>query len=460
MTFQPGIRLRLTAWYALALAAGLSLFAAGIWFSMSASLSAALNAALIDRAHSMALFLEHELGDERPSHVKRELDEFSQGLPLGISIEIREARGDVYYSSPFPPRHRGRTHVESITIQNQPYEIRVTGSLEPIQETLHRLRMLLVACTPLVILIAAFGGYWLSRRALLPVAAITDAAKTISIENLSQRLVVPQTGDELQRLSETWNGVLARLEGAVNRLSQFTADASHELRTPLAVIRATAELAARKSRSPETYRAALQEVVTESDRMTQLVEDLLFLARCDAGTSDMPHTPVDLTRIVQDVCATVAPLADSKQIRLRTSLDPTPAIGNAAALRRLTLVLVDNAIKYTPEGGEVEVTLDSRRLTIRDSGIGIPPDSLPHIFERFYQADPSRSNSGYGLGLAQAQSIALRHGATIHVSSKPGSGSTFEVVFPSAEHLTASPELQSTADSKAWHPAPDTSNRR
>jgi heavy metal sensor kinase len=425
------IRARLTAWYALALAAGLSLFAAAIWFSMRASLSADLNANMSDHAHSLAVFFEHELLTGRPSHLTAELSEFSQGLPLGISVEIYDAHGSIVYRSQQSKSGTRRTLVQHPTLANRPYEIRVTGSLEPIDETLDRLRNLLFACTPIVLLIAVIGGYWLSRRALKPVTAIIDAARTIGIENLSLRLDVPQTGDELQRLSETWNAVLARLEGAVNRLLQFTADASHELRTPLALIRATAELAARKSRSPETYRAALREVVAESDRMTQLVEDLLFLARCDAGAAEMPHAPLDLASVVGEACVSAAPLAEAKRIQVTTDLHPTTTLGSAPALRRLALVLLDNAIKYTPEGGHVRVSLADCRLTVADTGAGIPPEALPHIFERFYQVDPSRSNSGYGLGLAQAQSIATRHGASIHVTSELGEGSVFEVTFRS-----------------------------
>jgi heavy metal sensor kinase len=426
------IRARLTAWYALALAAGLSLFAATIWLSMRSSLTSSLDATLAAHGHSLAQFVQNELEGPHPPHLRTELREFSQGLPQGIAIELHDLRGTLVFSSVQHPYAHQRSYAQRVLIGVQSYDIRVFGSLETIDETLGRLRALLLACTPIVILIAASGAYWLSRRALKPVTAIIDAAQTISIDNLSRRLAVPQTGDELQRLSETWNAVLARLEGAVNRLSQFTADASHELRTPLAIIRATAELAARKSRSPESYRAALQEVVAESDRMAQLVEDLLFLARCDAGAGEMAHTSLDLTAIVNEACATIAPLAASKDIQVTTNLAPVTTEGNEAALRRLTLVLVDNAIKYTPGGGHVQVELDTHRLTVTDTGIGIEPESLPHIFERFYQADPSRSNSGYGLGLAQAQSIAVRHGAQIHVTSKPGKGSVFEVAFPEA----------------------------
>jgi methyl-accepting chemotaxis protein len=261
MTFQPSIRLRLTVWYSLALVAGLSLFGGAIWLSMRTSLDRQLNATLADRAHSLEVFFEHELATESLRRVRGELDEFCKGLPLGISVEIHDSAHALVYASPFQTQRHRRIHTETAVIRNQPYEIRVTGSTEMIHETLESLQLLLFACTPIVILIAACGGYWLSRRALRPVDAITQSARNISIDNLSQRLAVAQTGDELQRLSETWNSMLGRLESAVHRLSQFTADASHELRTPLAVIRATAEVAARKSRPAEAYRISLEEVV-------------------------------------------------------------------------------------------------------------------------------------------------------------------------------------------------------
>jgi heavy metal sensor kinase len=443
------IRARLTAWYALALAAGLSLFGAAIWLSMRSSLSASLDATLADHGRSLAQFIQHELESPYPPHLATELREFSQGLPQGISIELRDGKDSLLFASVRQPFRHQHAHLERVFIHGKPYQITVAGSLEPIDETLEQLRNLLFACTPIVILIAAAGGYWLSRRALKPVTSIIDAAQTISIDNLSRRLAVPQTGDELQRLSETWNAVLARLESAVNRLSQFTADASHELRTPLAVIRATAELAARKFRTPEAYRAALNEVVTEADRMAQLVDDLLFLARCDAGARDMPQSDLDLAEVIGEACASLSPLASSKEIHMATQLQPAPVTGNAAALRRLALVLLDNAIKYTPSGGHVTVTLEANRLRVADTGIGIQPEALPHIFERFYQADPARSHSGYGLGLAQAQSIAASHGARILVSSRPGEGSVFEVSFTPP---------QNRDDSKAMRPVPDTSH--
>jgi signal transduction histidine kinase len=429
MTYQPSMRLRLTVWYALALAAGLLIFALGIWLSMRASLLAGMDASLADRALSLESFLKKEMTEIPLSALPEELDDFSHGLPQGTSVEIRKSSGQLFYSYQLPKdtsgyRVQGR--------HGPPFEIRVYASVAPIDALLSHLRMLLLACIPVVILIASFGGYWLSRRALRPVDDITKAARTISIENLSRRLTVPQTGDELQRLSETWNGMLSHLEVAVNRLSRFTADASHELRTPLAVIRTTAELAARRARSPESYRDALNEITAEAERMTRLVEDLLFLARCDAGNAGMPLAALDLAPLVRDACAKISPLAEAKNITLSAALTTAPATGNEAALRRLIFALLDNAIKYSGPGGDVSVELRAAprdlHLIVRDHGAGIPVPALPHIFDRFYQAD--KTHSGYGLGLSLADSIARSHRARIEVTSVPGEGATFDVIFP------------------------------
>ena len=190
--------------------------------------------------------------------------------------------------------------------------------------TLRRLREVLLLATPGVLLIASLGGYWISRRALEPVDDITRAAQTIGIENLSQRLEVPAAGDELQRLSETWNSMLERLEGAVKRLSQFTADASHELRTPIALIRATAELTLRRERSAETYREALKHIMDETDRTTRLIEDLLLLARADAGLPALPLDRVELTPLVRDVCEQGQILAQERQLEISTEAPEQP----------------------------------------------------------------------------------------------------------------------------------------
>lgn len=280
----------------------------------------------------------------------------------------------------------------------------------------------------------------MSRRALEPVDAITRAARSIGIENLSERLEVPAAGDELARLAETWNGMLARLEAAVKRLSEFTADASHELRTPITLIRATAELTLRRDRSAETYREALRHVIGEADRMTRLIEDLLLLARADAGLPALPLDRVELTPLVRDICQQGQILAEERQLEISAELPDQPVYveANDPALRRLLMLLVDNAVKYTPAGGRITVSvaldLSGATVTVRDTGIGIPDTALPHVFERFYRADESRNREagGAGLGLSIARWIAERQHAHLEAESVVGRGSAFRVRFPSA----------------------------
>jgi heavy metal sensor kinase len=305
---------------------------------------------------------------------------------------------------------------------------------------LGRLRAVLLWSAPLVLLIGSLGGYWMSRRALAPVDAITRAAQTIELENLSERLTVPPAGDELARLAETWNTMLGRLEAAVKRLAQFTADASHELRTPVTLIRATAELTLRRERPVETYREALRQIIQEADRTTRLIEDLLLLARADAGLPALPLDRVELTPLVRDVCEQGQILAQERQLEIAAEAPEQPLYvqGNDTALRRLLLLLVDNAVKYTPPGGRitVSVALDASgpTITVRDTGIGIPDAALPHVFERFYRVDESRNRDGggAGLGLSIAQWIAERHHASLEAESVIGQGSAFRVRFPQA----------------------------
>jgi len=229
------------------------------------------------------------------------------------------------------------------------------------------------------------------------------------------------------------NSMLARLEAAVKTLSQFVADASHELRTPLSVIRTTAELALRRPREAASYRDSLQDIAAETDRMTRLVEDLLALARSDTGTVEMPLDPVEVRGIVEDVCAEVRRLAELRDLRIHAELGDREITiaGNRAALHRLFLVVLDNALKFSPAGGTVNVSLrveDSKAIVaIEDFGSGIRPEDLPHIFKRFYRADRARSGSGYGLGLSLAESIARSHGAQIEV--RTGASTVFEVRF-------------------------------
>jgi heavy metal sensor kinase len=415
------IRFRLTAWYAAILTAGLALFGGLIWLSLRHRLYEEIDEDLSGRASRFEQYFKAEAADPG------ELNEFCQALPPHSYIDVHGTRG---FRFRFATASADlRMLQRQFTVNGESFDLEVGTSIKGVKHTLDLLRLLLLSLSPLVIVMACAGGAWLSGRALKPVKGITAAALNISIENLSKRLPVPATGDELADLTEVLNTMLARLEGAVKTLSQFVADASHEFRTPLAVIRTTAELALRRARAPEAYRDSLQEIAVEAERMTVLVEDLLILARSDAGVADMPLSPLDLGEVLQEVLAEMRNLAEFRRITIKPILGNAVISGNRPALHRAFLVLLDNALKYSAEGGEVVVTLSDNSIEIRDFGTGIRSEDLPHIFKRFYQADRARSQGGYGLGLSLAESIVKAHGGSIEVSSVLGEGSSFRVVL-------------------------------
>lgn len=431
------LRFRLTIWYAAFLTAGLGLFGSLVWFSLRHELIADVERDLNGTASRVESFFRSESA-EAGVQVREELEEFSQALPPAGYLHLRGSDGFVfrYPQTPPPSAARFRVQERTFTLNHETFDLELGAPLADVNHVLDLLRLLLLGLIPVVIAIACIGGAWLSERALKPVQDVTNAALAISIENLSGRLPVPTTGDEIARLATVLNSMLARLEAAVTTLSQFAGDASHELRTPIAVIRTTAELALRRERSPESYRVALQEVASESVRMTQLIEDLLALARSDAGAVDMPRSAIDVREVITEVSEEMEGLAETTGIRITLALGERPAIvsGNREALRRLFIVLLDNALKYSRAGGEVILTLARAgarvSASMEDFGEGISETDLPHIFKRFYQADRSRSTGGYGLGLSLAHNIARAHGMEIDVRSTRGKGTTFRVIFP------------------------------
>ncbi len=425
------IRFRLAAWYAAVLFCSLSLFGGLVWWQMRARLTGEIDRDLAGRAGRFEQYFRAEAAEDPGPQLRDELEEFCQALPPGSFISISGANGFSFSYPPSQPRAGLRTTRREFRWNGETFVLEAGAPVGEAQHTLDLLRLLLASLIPGVILIACAGGVWLSHRALQPVTEATEAAHSISIENLSARLPVLGTGDEIARLSEVLNAMLGRLESAVTTLSHFVADASHELRTPLAVIRTTAELALRRARSPEAYREALQEIAAETERMTQLVEDLLLLARCDTGTVEMPLGSLDLRDVARDVCAEMRALAGVRRIRVTASFCDAAATvaGNRAGLHRLFLVLLDNALKFSNEGGEVIVTVEreegSVSVGVQDFGSGISETELPNIFRRFYGS----SNGGYGLGLALADSIARAHRAEIEVRSSLNKGSKFVVHF-------------------------------
>jgi heavy metal sensor kinase len=298
----------------------------------------------------------------------------------------------------------------------------------------------------LVLTVGLAGGWVISARLLRPLAAISATASTLSATNLSGRIDTTQIDRELADLARILNATFARLETAFEQQTRFTADASHELRTPLAIIRTQVEYALARARTPEQYRETMQTCLRASSRMTHLIEELLALARADAGKLDLQQQPVDLQALVEESVALFEPLADINQIHFQCDLQPAEVTGDATRLGQVITNLLSNAIKYNRPGGSVTVTLtrDPQHvvLTVADTGIGIPEEDVPHIFERFYRVDKARSRTsgGNGLGLAICRSIIEAHGGTIRLTTQLNKGSTFWVhlsVQDSALHAQA-----------------------
>src|SRR6266566_3590617 len=406
------IGVRLTAWYFGILAVVLSLFSLTAYFAMRNSIYRTVDQELRARMEGVRRLIERTARYE-PDDLRRELREHSE-LAGNTLLQVADRQGNWLYRSVSMDRYEIPRLGEASTVPSslvlndvplrvlttemeageQSYFVQAAVPLGEFYGALHRFATLLLVSIPILLLSAAAGGYWMSRRALAPVDQITQTARSVSVQNLSSRLIVPQTGDELQRLSETLNSMLERLEAAFKKIIRFTADASHELRTPVAVMRTRAELSLRKPRSAEEYRETLAQVHSELEKTSDLVERLMLLARADYGVQ---------------------------------------------ALRRLFLILIDNAIKYTPEGGRVDVAVGQENGfaigEVRDTGIGIAPEDLPNVFERFYRADKARSreSGGVGLGLSIGRWIAEGHGGTIEVQSSLGGGSTFKLRLPLAD---------------------------
>jgi len=315
--------------------------------------------------------------------------------------------------------------------------VQVTQSLEDIHEALNHLQTNLLVGVPLLIAMAGISGYFLAARALSRVDGITYAARRISAENLSTRLNMPMTDDEIGRLAETIDLMLARLDASFQRERQFTADASHELRTPLTAIHTILSLMREKRRTAEAYEQAFADIAEEADYLHTLIENLLRLSRSDMRTP-LHHEPIDFSLLLRDVTDSWQPLAEAKSLTLTHVIpDDLGIIGDTDELIRLLINLLDNAIKYTQQGG---IALSARQngeqtlsISIADTGIGIPAEHLPCIFDRFYRVDKSRSTPGTGLGLAIALEIAQTHGGSIEVSSDVGKGTCFTVTLPKGQ---------------------------
>jgi heavy metal sensor kinase len=353
------------------------------------------------------------------------LKKAAQGIPVYETV-----KGD----GPYPVRILTHPVIEGGRVISL---VQVGMSLESMINTRQRFLLIMAAVLPIGLLLAGGGGWLLARRALKPVDRITAAAQSISGEHLKERLQETGMDDELDRLAKTLNDMLARLEGAFVQVRQFSADASHELQTPLTILKGELEVALRSSRSPEEYRQVLTSGLEEIDRIIRLVEGLLLLSRADAGVLRMDHQTVPLEDLLKEVYDHIKVLADKQSIELSLGpLSPVTVQGDYEHLRRLIMNLVDNAIKYTPSKGRVDLSCvaedDWARITVSDTGVGLSPEDQERVFQRFYRVEPARSKEGEGtgLGLCIARSIAEAHGGRIEVVSLPGQGATFTVFLP------------------------------
>jgi heavy metal sensor kinase len=456
MKLPRSIGARLTLWYATVFAAALLVLGVAMWFTVQQSLYHAVDESLGDRVQGIHTFIEDHKTRLDVDEVKEEFRAHGERFQVLDAHGAVVHRADTLAGVTMPavdaavgaPRFDNlvahgeplRFLTQSMVVDDKVYTVQVAAPLAELQRGLHDALWLLVPLFVLMLLVASAGGYLTSRRALAPVDRITQTARSISADNLSLRLAVPRTGDELERLSATLNEMIGRLEAAFKRISRFTADASHELRTPLAVMRTTAEVALRHPGDGGEHRAALGAVVGEIERTTQLVDNLLLIAKADAGGAQLARVPVDVVAAAAEAHAQMSILARAKGVALEARL-PTESIvatGDRDALRRLFLILLDNAIKYTAAGGAAEVVVRKDGAIaigiVTDTGIGIPTEDLPHVFDRFYRVDRARSRAlgGTGLGLAIARWIAESHGGEIVVRSELERGSRFEVRLPLA----------------------------
>ena len=461
MTVLPlrSIRLRLTLWYVLLLAVILAAFSAGIYLTLRHSLYDNLDDSMQNRANVLLDIVRYEGSRPTLAGVVSSNDP-NQGESF---VRIFDASGELTFDNsaaagdvPIDRRAvesalAGKTATrnvnagETLSVRTLPIDRdgRISGVLEvgqsqsDVSDTLQALLLIVGIAYPLTLVVASIGGVFLAGRALAPVSRVTRLARRISAEDLTQRLNLRLPDDEVGRLARTFDEMIARLDDAFHRQRQFTADASHELRTPLTVLKGQIDVALQRERDVEAYRQVLRAANEEVDRMIRLVGSLFTLARADAGQIPIAREPVNLGDLVASAVEQVRRSAEQKELSLSLQRGPRTILrADEDLLLQLLLNLLDNAIKYSPAAGSVTVgwSADAERveLWVRDTGVGIPTEHVPHIFDRFYRVDKARSRAegGAGLGLSICRWIVQAHGGSISAESVPRQGTTLTVVLP------------------------------
>ena len=484
------VRFKLTFWYALALSITLSIFSVIVYRDLSENLYGNMDMLLQFRAEGLTDALEAYLETEEievgrfPASASKNSTFFKIVQPLvsassydpklsAIEIRILDAAGAVLAASlgaPAAPDLPESTLAEALkgNAVYDTFKARVAGNKEdafrsyatpargdnktvyivqawrPMYQTefaLAHLRTMMAFWVPLIVLLTGAAGMFFARVAFKPVRAINSTIRQITAENLKLRLAPPDTRDEIRELADIFNSMLARLEDSFLSQKRFIQDVSHELRTPLTIIKGELEVALKKARSAGEYAAILQSNLEEMEKIARIVENLLTLAKFDNREVRLDLVPLELGPILETLAGDLAAAAGRKKISLELAIaeDGLEVTADPGQLRRAFLNILDNAVKYSREGGKIKVTAARENgevtVTIADDGPGIAAADLPHIFKRFYRADASRSNAGFGLGLAIVKTIMEAHGAGVELKSEPQKGSAFTIRFsPKSRH--------------------------
>ena len=476
------VRVRLTLWYGAIMAGVLIAIALATYFGIRQNAVRRTDTALSELAEAFLTTLQSELQDEGANGLQdAAAAAISEHSFRDVVFFVLQESGEVVISSrnvapasdaseeaneflqkanndrrkgekPFRNMHIGgqlyRGYARQFTVKDQKYTLVVLQSLRQQQEFLGEVENAFALIIPLVIVLTSAGGYFLARRSLAPVVAMSAQAGRIGEENLHERLAVKNARDELGLLAQSFNALLDRLNQSFERQRRFVADASHELRTPVAVLCGEAEVAlSQRDRKPEEYRESLEILRREAQRLKHIIENLFTLARADAGQYPLTFSDFYLDELVADCCRTMRTLAQAKEISLQCEgLPEAPVHADEALLRRLVLNLLDNAIKHTPCGGAVSFACQSGggqcAMSITDTGSGIAEDLQPRIFERFFRADKVRSRSetdggGAGLGLAICRWIAEAHQGRLELTRSDATGSTFTFSLPVRDSVPA-----------------------
>jgi heavy metal sensor kinase len=471
------LRFQLTAWYAGLLAGCFALIGVATYLVLQTSLVGALTENQLRRARQICQLVVEEATHRGEARVGEQVEARYAPELNGRFVRVTRSDGKVLYRSgppkdqafdpaalPGPVWTRGSEIARQVALEagrkmlvtgrdvktpdGEWYLVEAGAPMDEVQAHLRQWLKFLLAGLPVVALVAIGGGSFLVKRALLPVDKIAASAERISSQNLSERLPVAQTGDELERLSVALNHMVERLDQAFQHSRRFVADASHELRTPLTVLRGELESFVQEPQLAPEWRERLGSALEEVERLASIVEGLFAISRLDAGEAQAESVRVDLAQLAAATADQMYLLAEDKRIELTCAAPKGVWVnGDRARLKQVVVNLLDNAIKYTAEGGAVTVAvsaIDSKAvLEVADNGIGIPPESLPRIFDRFFRVDKARSRElgGAGLGLSIVKSICAAHHGSVGATSAPGQGSRFRVELPLAAAPTEHPQI-------------------